>query len=152
MTFSPPFLRVSHVSVNADLEEYLLNALNPKELQVKRSHFPRDFAFGVSTSAAQIEGSTKEGGRGPSVWDHFIEKNPEIIYDHSNLLTAIDSYKRYKEDVQAVKDLGVDSYRFSISWTRILPNGTLSGGINQEGIDYYNNLIDEVIKMASHPM
>lgn len=165
MTFSPPFLSVSHgmcaivliaflsqlVSVNADLEEYLLNALNPKELQVKRSHFPRDFAFGVSTSAAQIEGSTKEGGRGPSVWDHFIEKNPEIIYDHSNLLTAIDSYKRYKEDVKAVKDLGVDSYRFSISWTRILPNGTLSGGINQEGIDYYNNLIDEVIKNGLTP-
>ncbi|ONI35248.1 hypothetical protein PRUPE_1G525400 [Prunus persica] len=133
MTFSPPFLRVSH------------------ELQVKRSHFPRDFAFGVSTSAAQIEGSTKEGGRGPSVWDHFIEKNPEIIYDHSNLFTAIDSYKRYKEDVKAVKDLGVDSYRFSISWTRILPNGTLSGGINQEGIDYYNNLIDEVIKNGLTP-
>ncbi|KAL6297074.1 hypothetical protein ACE6H2_005216 [Prunus campanulata] len=165
MTFSPPFLRASHgmcaivliaflsqlVSVNADLEEYLLNALNPKELQVKRSHFPRDFAFGVSTSAAQIEGSTKEGGRGPSVWDHFIEKNPEMIYDHSNLLTAIDSYKRYKEDVKAVKDLGVDSYRFSISWTRILPNGTLSGGINQEGIDYYNNLIDEVIKNGLTP-
>ncbi|VVA16228.1 PREDICTED: beta-glucosidase [Prunus dulcis] len=127
------FLRVSH------------------ELQVKRSHFPRDFAFGVSTSAAQIEGSTKGGGRGPSVWDHFIEKNPEIICDHSNLFTAIDSYKRYKEDVKAVKDLGVDSYRFSISWTRILPNGTLSGGINQEGIDYYNNLIDEVIKNGLTP-
>ncbi|KAM1014157.1 hypothetical protein FF1_043988 [Malus domestica] len=136
---------------NAHMEDYLHNALHPEELEVKRSDFPTDFVFGVSTSAGQIEGSAYEAGRGPSVWDNFIEQNPEMISDHSNLLIAIDSYNRYKEDVKAIKDLGVDFYRLSISWTRILPNGTLSGGINQAGIDYYNNLIDEVIKNGITP-
>nr|XP_028960113.1 furostanol glycoside 26-O-beta-glucosidase-like isoform X2 [Malus domestica] len=93
-----------------------------------------------------MEGSAKEAGRGPSVWDYYIEKFPGRIADHTNMFTAIDSYKRYKEEVKNLKDLGVDSHRFSISWTRILPTGTLSGGVNQEGIDHYNNFINELIK------
>ncbi|KAL6177603.1 hypothetical protein ACLB2K_049128 [Fragaria x ananassa] len=121
-----------------------------EELKVKWTDFPSNFVFGVSTAAAQIEGSVKEAGRGPSVWDKFVEI-PERIMDKSNMFTSVDSYKRYKEDVKLVKDLGVDAYRFSISWTRILPNGTLSGGINQEGIDHYSNLIDELIKNGITP-
>ncbi|XP_050368855.1 beta-glucosidase 24-like [Argentina anserina] len=127
------------------------NASNPKELRVKWSDFPSDFVFGVSTAAAQIEGSANKAGRGPSVWDEFVKIFPERIVDRSTMSTTIDSYKRYKEDVKAIKALGVDSYRFSISWTRLLPKGTLSGGINQKGIDHYNNLIDELIKNGITP-
>ncbi|KAK9926669.1 hypothetical protein M0R45_023884 [Rubus argutus] len=159
MESSPPWLRISQrmicvialiaffsqVTVNAESSES-----NPEELNVKWSDFPSDFVFGVSTAATQIEGSAKEGGRGPSVWDKFVEISGRIM-DKSNMFTSIDSYKRYKEDVKLVKDLGVNSYRFSISWTRILPNGTLSGGVNQEGIDHYNSLIDELIKNGITP-
>ncbi|CAN6718181.1 unnamed protein product [Malus baccata var. baccata] len=138
---------VDAADVNAESEfQPLQNASNPKEQKVKRSDFPSDFVFGVTTAAAQMEGSAKEAGRGPSVWDYYVEKFPERIADHTNMFTAIDSYKRYKEEVKGLKDLGVDSHRFSISWTRILPRGTLSGGVNQEGIDHYNNFIDELIK------
>ncbi|XP_048445027.1 beta-glucosidase 24-like [Pyrus x bretschneideri] len=138
---------VDAADVNAESEfQPLRNASNPEELKVKRSDFPSDFVFGVTTAAAQMEGSAKEAGRGPSVWDYYIEKFPGRIADHTNMFTAIDSYKRYKEEVKNLKDLGVDSHRFSISWTRILPKGTLSGGVNQEGIDHYNNFINELIK------
>ncbi|GMI73952.1 beta glucosidase 16 [Hibiscus trionum] len=120
-------------------------------VNVKRSDFPDDFVFGASTAAAQIEGSAKSGGKGPSAWDQFIREFPDKIMDRSNLDVAADSYNRYMEDVSNLKDLGVDSYRFSISWTRILPDGTLSGGINQEGIDHYNGFIDELIKNGIKP-
>ncbi|KAI5356404.1 hypothetical protein L3X38_009299 [Prunus dulcis] len=164
MASSSPFCRIlqgicaialiaslSQAPVNAERKlQGLKNASNSEELEVKRSDFSSDFVFGVCTAAAQIEGSAKEAGKGPSVWDHHIEKYPERIQDGSNL-TSIDSYKRYKEDVKALKDLGVDSYRFSISWTRILPKGTLSGGVNQEGIDHYNSLIDELLKNGITP-
>ncbi|XP_022735952.1 LOW QUALITY PROTEIN: beta-glucosidase 13-like [Durio zibethinus] len=125
---------------------------NSKEnLNVKRSDFPSNFVFGASTAAAQIEGSAKSGGKGPSVWDPYVRKFPDKIMDKSTLEVAIDSYKRYKEDALALKDLGVDAYRFSIPCTRILPDGTLSGGINQEGINHYNSLIDELIKHGIKP-
>ncbi|XP_028960113.2 putative beta-glucosidase 9 [Malus domestica] len=138
---------VDAADVNAESKfQPLQNASNPQELKVKRSDFPIDFVFGVTAAAAQMEGSAKEAGRGPSVWDYYIEKFPGRIADHTNMFTAIDSYKRYKEEVKNLKDLGVDSHRFSISWTRILPTGTLSGGVNQEGIDHYNNFINELIK------
>ncbi|CAB4310939.1 unnamed protein product [Prunus armeniaca] len=155
MDFSPPWLRkllgMCAIALFACLAQGPVNASNPPELEVKWSDFPSDFVFGVSTAATQIEGSAKEAGRGPSVWDYYVEKFPERIADHSNMFTALDSYKRYKEDVNAVKNLGVGSYRFSISWTRILPEGTLSGGVNQQGIDHYNNLIDELIKNGITP-
>ncbi|KAJ0091260.1 hypothetical protein Patl1_14158 [Pistacia atlantica] len=98
-----------------------ISGFDPNATNLKRSDFATDFAFGVATAAAQIEGSAKVGGRGPSVWDHFVEKHPEKIPDGSTL-DAIDSYRRYKEDVKMIEELGVNNYRFSISWTRILPN------------------------------
>ncbi|XP_050257713.1 beta-glucosidase 24-like [Quercus robur] len=128
----------AHVHGRPDLRD-------ANELFIKKADFPNDFVFGVATAAAQIEGSAKEGGRGPSIWDEFAKDFPGKIDGGGNLDTAIDSYKRYKEDVKFLKDLRVHSYRFSISWTRILPNGSLSGGINQEGIDHYNNLINELL-------
>eukprot|EP00252_Welwitschia_mirabilis_P016498 TRINITY_DN3637_c0_g1_i5.p1 TRINITY_DN3637_c0_g1~~TRINITY_DN3637_c0_g1_i5.p1 ORF type:complete len:524 (+),score=34.51 TRINITY_DN3637_c0_g1_i5:57-1628(+) len=117
---------------------------------LRKSSFPRGFIFGASTSAYQIEGSTAEGGRGTSTWDAFSHL-PGKIDDGSNGDIATDSYHRYKDDVKMLKDLGMSSYRFSISWSRVLPQGTVSGGINEEGIQYYHNLIDEILTNGIEP-
>ncbi|KAM5571714.1 beta-glucosidase 13-like [Rosa sericea] len=122
-----------------------------EELDVTRSDFPADFTFGVATSAGQTEGSAREGGRGPSTWDHRVDILPDAIINSDKFSTAIGSYRLYKEDIKIIKELGVNSYRFSISWSRILPKGSLSGGINQEGVDHYNSLIDELIRNGIKP-
>ncbi|KAF3331122.1 beta-glucosidase 12-like protein [Carex littledalei] len=116
-----------------------------------RSSFPAGFVFGTASAAYQYEGGAKEGGRGPSIWDTFSHVHPERILDGSNGDVAIDFYHRYKEDIQRLKKLGVDAFRFSIAWPRILPKGCLSGGINQEGINFYNSLINEVIANGMQP-
>uniref|UniRef100_A0ACD5URH8 Uncharacterized protein n=1 Tax=Avena sativa TaxID=4498 RepID=A0ACD5URH8_AVESA len=92
-----------------------------------------------------------EGGRGPSIWDNFTHQHPDKIIDRSNGDVAVDSYHLYKEDVRLMKDMGMDAYRFSISWTRILPDGTLRGGVSREGIKYYNNLINELLSKGVQP-
>ncbi|CAN7007707.1 unnamed protein product [Brassica oleracea var. botrytis] len=119
--------------------------------ELRRSDFPKDFIFGSSTSAYQIEGSAHEDGKGPSIWDTFTEKYPERIKDGSNGSVAADSYHLYKEDVALMHQIGLNAYRFSISWSRILPHGNLKGGINQAGIDYYNNLINELLSKGITP-
>ncbi|XP_008807567.3 furostanol glycoside 26-O-beta-glucosidase-like [Phoenix dactylifera] len=123
----------------------------PAQVTLGRSSFPPGFAFGVASSAYQVEGAWNEGGREPSIWDTFTHNQPDKITDHSTGDIATDSYHRYKEDVKIMKDMGVDSYRFSISWSRILRNGTLEGGINPEGIKYYNDLINELIDNGIEP-
>ncbi|KAJ0258538.1 Beta-glucosidase 15 [Hirschfeldia incana] len=119
--------------------------------ELRRSDFPKDFIFGSSTSAYQIEGAAHEDGKGRSIWDTFTEKYPERIKDGSNGSVAADSYHLYKEDVALMHKIGLDAYRFSISWSRILPHGNLKGGINQAGIDYYNNLINELLSKGITP-
>ncbi|KAL0720531.1 hypothetical protein Bca4012_035130 [Brassica carinata] len=119
--------------------------------ELRRSDFPKDFTFGSSTSAYQIEGAAHEDGKGPSIWDTFTEKHPERIKDGSNGSVAADSYHLYKEDVAIMHEIGLNAYRFSISWSRILPHGNLKGGINQAGIDYYNNLINELLSKGITP-
>ncbi|KAF7805367.1 cyanogenic beta-glucosidase-like [Senna tora] len=116
-----------------------------------RTSFPEGFTFGASSSAYQFEGAANEGGKGPSIWDAFTHKYPEKIRDRSNGDVATDQYHRYKEDVALMKDMNLNSYRFSISWSRILPKGKLSGGINKEGIDYYNNFINELLDNGIEP-
>ncbi|KAM7506519.1 hypothetical protein LguiA_016972 [Lonicera macranthoides] len=107
---------------------------------VTRQDFPLHFKFGCSTSALQTEGFGNGGGRGASTWDSMIQDG-----------MAVDSYHRYKEDVQLLKAMGADTYRFSIAWPRILPQGTVTGGINQEGIEFYNNFINELLKYGITP-
>ncbi|KAH0887411.1 hypothetical protein HID58_063507 [Brassica napus] len=107
------------------------NSSTPK---LRRSDFPEDFIFGSATSAYQVEGGAHEDGRGP-----------KKIKDGSNGSVADNSYHLYKEDVALLHQIGFNAYRFSISWSRILPRGNLKGGINQAGIDYYNNLINELL-------
>ncbi|XP_073264135.1 beta-glucosidase 13 isoform X2 [Populus alba] len=118
---------------------------------LNRSSFPGGFIFGTASSASQYEGAAAKGGRGPSIWDFYTHRYPGKIKDGSNGDVAIDSYHRYKEDVGIMKEMDLDAYRFSISWSRILPNGKLSGGVNREGIQYYNNLINELLANGIQP-
>ncbi|RXI03527.1 hypothetical protein DVH24_004179 [Malus domestica] len=108
---------------------------------LNRNSFEPGFIFGTGSASYQYEGAVKEDGRGPSIWDTYTHKHPEKIADGSNGDVAIDQYHRYKEDVGIMKDMELDAYRFSISWSRYYQvNGTLSGGVNRKGIDYYDNL------------
>ncbi|XP_028785602.1 beta-glucosidase 40-like [Neltuma alba] len=115
---------------------------------ITRTSFPKGFVFGTASSAFQHEGAVKEDRRGPSVWDTF-SRVPGKIMDGSNADVAVDQYHRYEEDIQLMKDMGMDAYRFSISWSRILPNG--SGEISQAGIDHYNKLINALLAQGLEP-
>ncbi|MED6147322.1 Beta-glucosidase 12 [Stylosanthes scabra] len=118
---------------------------------LNRSDFPQGFIFGTASSSYQVEGAADEGGRNPSIWDTFTHKYPGKIHDGSNGDAAVDEYHNYKEDVKLMKDMHMDAYRFSISWSRILPKGRLSGGVNKDGINYYNNLINELLAKDIQP-
>ncbi|KAL7617716.1 hypothetical protein Lser_V15G00684 [Lactuca serriola] len=118
---------------------------------ISSSDFSSDFVWGSATSAYQIEGAAFEGGRQPSIWDAFCLKNPGAIDNGENGNKAINAYYKTKEDVQMMKKMGLKAYRFSISWSRLLPGGKASMGINQEGVDYYNNLINELIENGITP-
>lgn len=111
--------------------------------------FPPGFLFGAASSAYQVEGATTAGGRGPCIWDTFCADFPEKIADKSNGDPGAGSYYYYKRDVQLLKELGVNVYRFSISWSRILPTGR--GEPNPEAIQYYKNLIHELKENGIKP-
>ncbi|KAL9298306.1 hypothetical protein ACSQ67_024202 [Phaseolus vulgaris] len=122
-----------------------------RSTSLNRSSFPKDFIFGAASSAYQCEGAANVGGRGPSIWDTYTHNRPDKILDRSNGDVSIDQYHRYKEDVENIKEMNMDAYRFSISWSRILPKGKVSGGVNKEGINYYNNLINELLAKGLKP-
>ncbi|KAF3795776.1 Cyanidin 3-O-glucoside 7-O-glucosyltransferase [Nymphaea thermarum] len=141
--------------------------------QISRDDFPPGFVFGAGTSAIQVEGAAAEDGRSPSIWDTYVHSGEinflllkifksfeDIILlslvgqirkmmDNSNFDIAADQYHRYKEDVKLMSDMGLDAYRFSISWARLLPEGR--GAINPKGLQYYNNLINELISYGIEP-
>ncbi len=110
---------------------------------------PPGFTLGVAMSAFQIEGGLEEDGRGPSGWDVFAAKPGSIVDEHSPAI-ACDHYHRMPEDVALMKELGVDSYRFSLSWSRIQPGG--SGPVNPAGLDFYDRLIDLLLSNGISPM
>ncbi|XP_022915650.2 myrosinase 1-like [Onthophagus taurus] len=112
--------------------------------------FPPNFQFGVATASYQVEGGWNASGKGENIWDVLTHNRPELIYDQSNGDIACDTYNKAITDVQLLKSLGVDFYRFSFSWSRILPVGT-SNKINPDGIRYYNELIDELLKNGIKP-
>jgi beta-glucosidase len=106
---------------------------------------PDEFQWGVSTSAFQIEGAFTEGGRGRSVWDDFSP-----VKDDDNAEVACDHYHRYADDIALMKDLGVGSYRFSIAWPRVQPDG--KGPANSEGLDFYDRLVDGLVEAGINPV
>eukprot|EP00246_Nothoceros_aenigmaticus_P010636 TRINITY_DN2732_c0_g2_i1.p1 TRINITY_DN2732_c0_g2~~TRINITY_DN2732_c0_g2_i1.p1 ORF type:complete len:560 (-),score=70.47 TRINITY_DN2732_c0_g2_i1:786-2465(-) len=106
---------------------------------IHSSLFPKNFVFGTATSAYQVEGAVHEGGRSASVWDTFSHTAGKIS-DGSNGDVAVDQYHLFKEDVDRLASMGMKAYRFSIAWARIYPNN--SGTLNEEGVAYYDRLID----------
>ncbi len=118
-----------------------MNAINNPD-------FPEGFLWGASTSAYQIEGAWNEDGKGKSIWDTFSH-TPGKIYKDQNGDIAADHYHHWHDDFDFLKKLNLNSYRFSIAWTRILPDGT--GTINQKGLDFYGRLIDHLLEMGIEP-
>lgn len=110
--------------------------------------FPDDFIWGVATASYQIEGSPLVDGAGPSIWHRFTH-TPGTIHNGDTGDVACDHYRRYKEDVALMKSLGIKGYRFSISWSRIFPEG--KGRINERGFSFYDQLIDELLKANITP-
>ncbi|WOH01590.1 hypothetical protein DCAR_0520974 [Daucus carota subsp. sativus] len=107
---------------------------------------PPNFVFGSGSSAYQVEGAALEDGRTPSIWDTYAHSG----YTHgANGDVACDEYHKYKEDVHLMAETGLEAYRFSISWSRLIPNGT--GAVNPKGLQYYNNLINELINHGIEP-
>ena len=110
--------------------------------------FPKGFTWGTSTASYQVEGAAYEDGRGLSVWDMFCRKEG-AIYNRHNGAIACDQYHRYPEDVALMRELGSKAYRFSLSWSRILPAG--AGAVNEQGLDYYDRLIDSLLEAGVQP-
>jgi beta-glucosidase len=104
--------------------------------------------WGVATSAFQIEGAASQDGKGASIWDSFC-RQPNTIADHSNGDIACEHYARWATDLDIIADLGVDAYRFSISWPRVRPTG--AGDWNQRGLDFYERLIDGMLARGIKP-
>ncbi len=110
--------------------------------------FPNSFVFGAATSAYQIEGAWNEDGKGESIWDRFAH-TPGTIKDRTTGDVACDHFHHYLEDVELMHKLGLDAYRFSISWPRVLPNGT--GPINEAGMAFYERLVDALLDRGIEP-
>ena len=110
--------------------------------------FPEGFLWGSATASYQVEGAVTEDGRGPSIWDTFSHTPGKVVQNATGDV-ANDHYHRYKEDVQLMKALGVKTYRFSIAWPRVFPQG--SGAPNPKGLDFYSRLVDELLANGIQP-
>ncbi len=110
--------------------------------------FPNDFFWGTATSSYQIEGAWNEDGKGPSIWDTYAH-TPGKMKNNDTGDVANDHYHRYKEDVQLMKSIGQNAYRFSIAWPRVFPSGV--GQPNAKGLDFYNRLVDELVGAGIAP-
>ncbi|XP_069487983.1 cytosolic beta-glucosidase-like isoform X2 [Ambystoma mexicanum] len=119
---------------------------NPPSFQ-----FPAGFAWGASTSAYQIEGGWDADGKGPSVWDTFCHQGGGRVFQNQTGDVACGSYTQWEDDLKCIKQLGLTHYRFSLSWSRLLPDGT-TGFINQKGIAYYNRIIDDLLANGICPL
>jgi beta-glucosidase len=116
---------------------------------VGQVRFPQGFQWGTATASYQIEGAWQEDGKGESVWDRFTH-TPGKIRDGSSGDVACDSYHRHAEDIALMREMNLTSYRFSIAWPRILPEG--SGAVNAKGVDYYGRLIDDLLAAGIRPL
>ena len=112
------------------------------------SSFPHDFVWGAATASYQIEGATREDGRGESVWDRFAATPGKVRNGDSGEI-ACDFYHRYREDVALMGELDLDAFRFSVAWPRVLPEGR--GRVNEAGLDFYDRLVDELLAHEIEP-
>ncbi|WP_228180347.1 GH1 family beta-glucosidase [Streptomyces anulatus] len=113
------------------------------------NHLPADFVWGASTASYQVEGATREDGRGPSVWDTFTAR-PGAIRDGHTGEVACDHYHRYEQDLDLMAEAGLTGYRFSIAWPRIQPTGR--GEVNTKGLDFYDRLVDGLLSRGIEPV
>lgn len=111
--------------------------------------FPSDFLWGSATSAYQIEGSPLADGAGPSIWQRFVH-TPGLVHDGDTGDVACDHYRRYASDVALMRELGMQAYRFSVAWSRILPHG--KGTVNHAGLDFYDRLVDTLLEHGIEPL
>ena len=112
------------------------------------NHFPKNFYWGTATASFQIEGATREEGRGESIWDRFCATPGKIITGERGD-PATDSYHRYGEDIALMKEMGLNAYRFSIAWPRIIPDG--DGDVCEKGLDYYDRMVDGLLEAGMRP-
>lgn len=118
-------------------------------IYTKLDAFRDDFLWGSASAAYQVEGAWNDGGKGESIWDIYT-KIPGATFKGTNGDIAVDHYNRYKEDVALMAEMGLKAYRFSISWSRIYPEGR--GEVNEEGLKFYDDLIDELLKNNIKPI
>jgi 6-phospho-beta-glucosidase len=111
--------------------------------------FPQHFLWGAATAAYQVEGGHDADGKGPSIWDIYAHQ-PGATFENTNGDVAVDHYHRFREDVALMAEMGLQSYRFSISWPRLLPLGR--GEVNEAGVRFYSDLIDELLAHNIEPM
>jgi len=121
---------------------------NTQNIPLSKQLFGEDFIWGVSTAAVQIEGACDVDGKGESIWDTFTAKKGKILNGHHHRI-ATDFYNRYQTDIDFIKQLNIPNFRFSIAWSRILPDGT--GKVNQAGIDYYRRVIKYCLDNGIEP-
>ena len=114
-----------------------------------RPAFPRDFLWGCATSAYQVEGSPLADGAGHNIWHRFC-RTPGKVRDDHNGDHACDHYRRYPQDIALMRDMGLNAYRFSIAWSRVLPEGT--GRVNAAGLDHYDRLVDALLEHGIQPL
>lgn len=115
------------------------------------SKFPKNFLWGVACASYQCEGAWNEDGKGPNIWDDFChDPAANNIKNRDTGDVACDSYHRYREDVALMKQLNIKAYRFSISWARVIPDG--DGEVNEQGLRFYDNLVDELIASGIEPL
>lgn len=115
----------------------------------KLDSFPDNFLWGAASAAYQIEGGWNTDGKGMTIWDQYAQV-PGNTFENTDGKVAVDHYHRYKEDVQLMKKMGLKAYRFSVSWARILPDG--EGEVNEAGVQFYEDLIDELIENGIEPL
>ncbi|KAF8082277.1 hypothetical protein N665_0839s0017 [Sinapis alba] len=123
----------------------------PKTETLSRASFPEGFIFGTATASYQVEGAVNESCRGPSLWDLYTKKFPNRVKNH-NADVAVDFYHRFREDIKLMKKLNTDGFRLSLAWPRIFPHGRMEKGISKEGVQFYHDLIDELLKNDLTPL
>ena len=109
---------------------------------------PKEFYLGTASAAYQIEGATTQDGRGASIWDQYV-KVPGAIENGDTGDIACNHYNRWREDVEIMRHLGLNAYRFSISWSRVIPKGR--GKVNKKGLDFYSQLVDVLLEYQITP-
>ncbi|KAF8110127.1 hypothetical protein N665_0087s0008 [Sinapis alba] len=122
----------------------------PPSTKLSRASFPEGFLFGTATAAYQVEGAVNETCRGPSLWDIYCKRYPARC-NNDNGDVAVDFFHRYKEDIQLMKNLNTDAFRLSIAWSRIFPHGRKEKGVSQAGVQFYHDLIDELLRNGIIP-